>query len=111
MSQLEERLVARWSPYALNAGAVLILGLWLVIGPAGLALLPTFALGVLVIPLFAALGASFWLALIGLCPCCNKSPMSAQIGQGKLAKFLRLRRPWPERRCSSCGCDLTVIPE
>jgi hypothetical protein len=111
MRELEERLVSRWSPYELNGGAILIFGLLGATCLAGIALLPGFAIAITFVPLLVGLAAAYWLMLIGLCPSCNKSPMLRQYGQGKLAVLLRHKRAWPERRCSSCGHDLTEVAE
>jgi hypothetical protein len=100
MSQLEEKLVARWGAYELNVAALLSIAPFMAILSAAFTLLPSMAFGMLAsLPLFGGPAISYWLMLIGLCPDCNKSPMIGAAGE---------KHAWPERYCSACGRDLKV---
>jgi hypothetical protein len=53
-------------------------------------------------------GMIFWLAQgaaslwLFRCPECGTSPFASRLG------FMAISHPWPRRRCSKCGRDLTL---
>jgi len=91
---LDDRLTDRWSSYQLSWMSLILPPLAFAAGGIGFYLLPMGLLWLVLIPVLAAVGSSFYLTMLSVCSNCGK-PNGTRYD------------PWPARRCKACGHDLT----